>query len=1050
MKNRIASLLILLGLEFFVNQLNGEVFLESSWQNPVTNPSVAIWGGGNESSGLTNDSPHSSNGICLAESAIGQITPQTLGYPGAAADLLTVANNAISNASPYRYTSGIFGTVSNPAVALILVYPGGFNPSTGQVYGSGLANTYISSLVDQADYALRATLRVDPANVAAAQKLVLLFEDRSFPSEFCGSEAYTYSAKGRLLGQNAALQQIPALALSSSYFKQSCDAFSQMMGNPFDAALVEGQNPLLSSAVSNQVQQVIDDYARVLADYASASFAYLYLTNLSNFVDPAQNQPLPQALLQQIDSTANEIQLRLLLASPFQGMPVYTFSEVGRAQGYLQQLNRLHDSIAQGRITFIANAASPGNNVIAQFGEYNSWYVPIFSGLLTSDRNNFTTAFNQAQTYVTACAPLEAGELSDINQVLQGQYNYQTDQNNLQGQYYSQIEALCGYFYDDQNNPFPDVLFAALPPGTRESVGETNINNYFLGANGAIYQQWQVYQQAQTSFQLAVQNLTNTYAQMIQKQLTAIAIASNYQAYAGLILTNGQTLAAYEVQKGEVLANQSLQVAQIQAESAITEGETSGFLGGVGAVIDIVSSDPHTGFSSLGNSLAAIANGYEAAAAYLQIGQVQAQADRQLATINSQEQQLNAAESAAAQYLQADNTMIQLSQDLNTLRLEAKSQAIQIDLAAQQIDQERTKLSTMLAQVAYLLRQYSRSLNLLVQNPQLSQDLIIVRDNVIQQAEDTFVLAQQWCFLAAQSFYYADNCPDALSYGFVKSVLSAQNCSQLQTVLNNMQNAYLQVGSSGCQNSLQTRLVHLSLRNDVFQANRTSGQGTNTQYFLYEPVLTNGIPATNAAASDAAWAAFLTQSVITNGSLQRVLNLDFATSLTWQHVNGLQRNPFFTCDDFGAIISPTPFNNGALALYGIQVSFTTKGSFSFANGAGQGFQIRLGQLGTSSLRSLGYGCPSTTFRYFNFGVFPVGITAGANNLNAFPGSASANTFAYRSPANDHWRLSVNEGDDGGNGNNASLLNQLDHIQDIELQFVVLSYIDPCAYLNCTQ
>src|SRR5260370_21571587 len=69
-----------------------QVFLESFWQNNVASPTAAIWSGGNESS--TNDAPRSLNGILLVESAIGQLTAETLAYPQAPADLSTLANTA--------------------------------------------------------------------------------------------------------------------------------------------------------------------------------------------------------------------------------------------------------------------------------------------------------------------------------------------------------------------------------------------------------------------------------------------------------------------------------------------------------------------------------------------------------------------------------------------------------------------------------------------------------------------------------------------------------------------------------------------------------------------------------------------------------------------------------------------------------------------------------------------------------------------------------------------------------------------------------------------
>jgi len=308
-----------------------EFFLASDWQNAPAS-SAALWAGGNASSegpGTFNDAPSSGNGFFLLESAVGQITPQIAGYSGAAGDLALKATALVSQANTYRFTQAGLSTVTNPAPTWNLVFPGGFDPLHGIIYGANPANpNYSPLLLDQAEYALQALLRVDPANVSAAQSLVLLVEDRSLPQNWCGSEAMTYASESRLLGPGANLAELPAIQLARNYFQSSCAIFSQFLAHPWKAALIEGADPLLSASVTNQVAQILDDYLRNLAQYAQASLVCFQLSNLANFYNPTvQGQAPNQDLLGAIDQTQTEIQTLLLQASPFQSLPVYTSAQ---------------------------------------------------------------------------------------------------------------------------------------------------------------------------------------------------------------------------------------------------------------------------------------------------------------------------------------------------------------------------------------------------------------------------------------------------------------------------------------------------------------------------------------------------------------------------------------------------------------------------------------------------------------------------------------------------------------------------------------------------
>jgi hypothetical protein len=249
--------------------------------------------------------------------------------------------------------------------------------------------------------------------------------------------------------------------------------------------------------------------------------------------------------------------------------------------------------------------------------------------------------------------------------------------------------------------------------------------------------------------------------------------------------------------------------------------------------------------------------------------------------------------------------------------------------------------------------------------------------------------------------------------------------------------------TSGCQNSPSYNTVQFSIRNNFVQANQNTFNGTNLVATSYEPVLQGGLVLTNAAASQAAWANYLASNLITNEFGQRVLVLNFSTSLTSQDIGGFQYDPFWTCSTFGTTIFSGSDNNGN-QLHGVQAALTVPGSLSLPLGSSAGFSIQLAQVGTSAIRTRGFGDTATTpgFRCFNFGYFGVGFEAAANNLNGNGGTAS---FQGRSPANSQWQFSMNESD---NANNAALINNLSQLTDIQLQFSILSYTDQIALQNC--
>jgi hypothetical protein len=1073
-KSTIAKLVAgrpLLALSFcMLGALSGraqEVFLRSDWVINVASPAASIWAGGNESSGTTNDAPNA-NGICLAESAIGQITAQFAGYPSAASDLATAGNASRAAGNAYRYTQVAGNLESTPAVAWNVVFPGGFNPATGSNYDASASSTYITGDIAHADYYLRALLQVNPADADAAQKLVLLTEDQMLPLEWSGTEAMVYSTYARLNGftQNGTNAETLDVAQARSYFQGACQVFSQFLANPFNAALVEGQNPLVSAAVTNQVAQILDDYLRDLYAYAEASLADFQLRQRATFYDPAVPGSLPsQSLLNDIDATVSEIQMRLLLASPFQNLPLYTTSAAGQITSALHDLRRLHQSVVLGRVTFNTDASvNPTGDPSLNYGEFTTSFVPFLNGLANPGNSTFDVALNLAETFYNYAADQESAANTQIKAILQSQYDWKSQQSNLQNQYLLQLQTLCGYTLDDNGDPsFPDIFFCSLPPGVRENVAAQSLpaGSYQLNNTGTIYQQWLAVQSAQTNLLLATTQLTNTLATILYNAEIGNIIYSNQTTFAQTRLTNGQTIAAIDQQEGQVQAQADQATAQVQSNDAQQQNSGS-WISTIAKVTAIVGAAIATAYSggaaspllaaalssapgvasTVAGEIQASANLCAQAAADISIGNIQANQATQIADLNAQIQQINASEQFQSEYLQATQDALNLSAQLNSLRLQANAQEVQLQLAAQSVDQEKSKLANMLSQVSSLINQWVRSSALVVQAPGFSSDLMAERDATIRQANAAFDLAQQWAFLAALSFAYKDNCTNAPS--LVSEVLKARNTSGLQAAMNQMKNAEGLI-TTGCEASPTYTYppVQFSIRNNFVQANQTAISGSNTVVTSYQPVLQGGLVLSDAISSQAAWASYLASNLITNKAGERVLVLNFSTTLTDQVIGQYQYNPFFDCSTFGTTIYSGLDGNGN-QLKGVQASLSVPGSLTLPLGSSHGFSVTLSQIGTSAIRNRGFGnvAASPGFRYFNFGYFANTFNASANNLSGNGGTAA---FQDRSPANAQWQFTINDSD----LNNAALIDNLSQLTDIQLQISIRGYTDQIAAQNCT-
>lgn len=1030
---RLLSLaLMLMGVQIAQAQW---IFLEPAWENKIPGDAVAIWSGGNVSSvgpGTPDDAPRSSNGFVLLASSIGQLT-SPLGYSQAVEDLRAVAAKARLSAQPYRYTA----TSTNTAVLWNLVFPGGFDQQSGQKFPSNVSGaTYLPSKMDEAECAVRALLRINPLDKEGWRLLLNLYYERMVPLEFSASLAVSSAEEGRLVGQNATLRELPALQLAQSYFHDASSIFVGLMGNPIDASLVEGTDAT-TMAVAPEIARLLDGYVRCLEGYARISYEVFQLRNSADFRDPAHLDSLPLSLLNDIDQVADEVTLRLLLVSPFQNLPTYTFSQVARVRSRVHDLNQLHRDIVQGGVSFLAGSVDDvSSDALSHYDKLETDYVPLFSPGSAPGNSSFDRALYYAKLFQQHALVLEPDELSDIRQVKQRNYDKRMADESLTAQYESELQSLCGVSIDPDGQGSPDIYFGALPPDLRQGIGDGFLTNNYSFQIGSIYQQWQARDQAQTSLNLAALDLANTFSQMTNAQYVAEKIAAGQQKIAALILTNGQQVAGLEINKGNINAELALQLARIAAQSAKKKAVSDSIF----TAIKNIAEDPTHPFIALGESAISaagnMADAYITASAAMGTGEAQANAARQLAEIDAQLAQISASERAAAQYETADETMLRLSEQLNNLRLQADSQKVRVRLAAQQLDQESAKLATMLARVAYLLREWSRLESLSSENPALSSDLIIERDAAMRRGLDSYLLAQKWAFVAALSFQYKNNSPYQSSKSWLAQILATRNSKDLGLVLDQLDSENQLLGNH-YQQSATFRTPTLSIRN-LLQANLSSDSGTNI--VSYGPTICG----TNNLASDQCWKDFLHRSVGTNSAGVPYLRIVFSTMVSNSRVSTNQVNPLFSCTEFGELIfSGSDANNNFYK--GVQLNFDVVG---LPTGSTPTVSVQLSQLGAGSVRRVGFGNttvdPSLSLRLFHFGSYATVFDASLNSFSASPGTAA---FEERSPANDTWELVVYR--DAG-PNNPSLVDNVDKISDIRLRIGTRGFTDQIAATLCHQ
>ncbi|MEW6157219.1 MAG: hypothetical protein AB1813_07275 [Verrucomicrobiota bacterium] len=1021
--------------------------------------SVAIWAGGNagpldgqipSASVVMDGSPVT---VQLAHSAFGQIVAGPLGYLEAGPTLRAEAASLVRAGASYRYTEVNGKPIGLLGGAFDIRFEGALRPTGEVVPASDPQINYFEDKIRDAEARFRAALRIHPFDGAAARGLVSTFEERMIPLNFAGNAALVALVKARLGNANALLREIPLLTSAADFFRRGAAVMVEATGSAFDAKILENLNPRLKDQTTNEVSRLVDTYIRGLAQWAETHLRSMLLGYQADFRDPLRGQAPSPMLLEALDSGVAEIQGHLLLAGAFRDLPVFNFTDAPKTLAVLQDLSRLREAILRGQINFVAGSGGANSpDLSRRYGEFTTDYVPFFAGDSQDQRSNFRRALDLAETLVRDADDLQKTAEARIAVLENATYENQVVQEDLRARYNGELVELCGTVANDpQGNPIPDYFFATLPPNDRERLGReifgTNQYPSSLGQNsGLIYQQWISVESARTQFQGAALDLENLFKEMQKKEEIAKASAQGQRRIAYLIQANGEKIVALDRQAGEIQAEIARSLAEVQADLAVKQGLVSaapGFTKATFSTIAAVGSgqlgdwaDAAEGAASAG---ASIANGFLSAAAARESGRIQADGARRLAEIQAQKDRIAALERAEIQFEAANEIERRLAEALFTLQLQAERQRLNILLTRQSLAIEQDKLATLFARAGRLVTDYFRAISLRNQNdPRLSPDYRVARDAAVRQAEDAFLLAQQWTFVAAQAFYYLDNRPASSTTNYVARVLACRNTAGLQAVLNGLksEDAFLR---SSYQSSRAYKTAVVSLRHQLIQHNRLRDANLPiAERYIYEPTLEGS----GYLASRDAWRRFLEAHVSRDErGRPQSLSIPFALSLD-NMVSpdlGLQLNPLYDETLFGLLIFSGTDINGAQHK-GVRINFAIDGQpegGSFTGGQRAEISVDLEQRGRAFIRSSARFCDDSNvgLRMFNLPIYNGRVSASINNLEALSGT---DAFQERSPANTEWGLTIRA---GTSANNGLLLLNLGIIEDIELQIFAKGFQD---------
>ncbi|HVR35901.1 MAG TPA: hypothetical protein VMS21_08625, partial [Methylomirabilota bacterium] len=412
------------------------------------------------------------------------------------------------------------------------------------------------------------------------------------------------------------------------------------------------------------------------------------------------------------------------------------------------------------------------------------------------------------------------------------------------------------------------------------------------------------------------------------------------------------------------------------------------------------------------------------------------------AEIEAQKQLIHTAEAAAIQFAQRDQALWKTEEAWQDAMLDYERAALNVLMAEQRLLMQKAELANLHSRVAFLIQEMRKAIVLNTQtlNPLARPDYRLWMDFVNRHAEDSFMRAQEWLYLAAKAAQYKVNSSANVSDigARIEAILRARRGTDLRVIRNQLSadvnTLYLAQGTPTTALPIPFRIRHYVVQNN-FVAFDLEGD-IDPALSLFETQLDGE---SSLLASDAAWLEFLNSRVIvdsTTGSVR--LEIPFSTSLHRPNVvpgPGFEplkarQNPLFSNTRYSDLIG---FTSGSSTAFGVRVNIRGR---NLSLDSGQNVVARLRQEGASYLRTAKWEVNPQAFRVWNLKPVDGLVICSVNGSGA--ATLSTPQFHERSPANDRWILVIDTLE-GAGGNNGALLSQLQNITDIEVAFSIKAF-----------
>lgn len=1029
----------------FANLTDPAQFVTNS---PLTPSSASVWAGGHAGpvpapGGEVPTAQFTigtgSMTVKLVQSATGQMIAGPLGFGDASGTLRAEGFRSLTNSAAYARIPTLTSPLERPVSGWQIRFPGVLDPVQGTVL-DGAGQNYDEALNEESQRLYEAALRINPFDQEAAFGVLSAVYHRIVPHTFAGNNALQRADRVRLLFGD--LQQEISVIEHQAVpaFGAAADQMIRAFASQPAAGLLDGSYPHLAlldePALTRMRRHLLASFARAVASQVEATCAFVRLRYLATYQSPLAPGFHPAPLLDLLDQRHRAALGQLLHTGMFAGVPAEDLIEVVRVGQALGALDRLRDSIANGRLSFVA----VGSTAQAQsFGyrEYPPEYVPFFRDLTTDSLNrdsSFDNLKTRAKELINWSVVRDEAAQAVSEAFLQDTYNLETTLGDLKERYSTELGSLCGLVRDEQGDLVPDILLALLSPEHRDAryaydkAGETK---------GALYAQHRRIELAHDEVNGVILDLRNLISNLRKKEQIGREIAQGQENLAYLILANGEKLKALDLEQGEA-----------EAEAAEKQGRnnTSAEMGVLAGAM--------TGAASGGwwGAAAGAASSYihhqEAVKASENAGEIHAELARRLARIQVKRTDILTTQGAKIQFQVRDETLLRTEEAMHAMLLEAQRMKLNILLAEQRRDMERLELANMLGRAQFLVQEYVAAVQMGLANPRNSPDFRLVRDLTLRDAEDTFIHAQEWAFLAAKAAQYRENRQnESTQIGqLLRQVLAARNGQQLSTTLQRLESAMAQLIASLGGTQLDPAVI--SLRHDIFQKNiaRYDADGD------LDPLRSSLERTPAGTSSDDAWKAWLTNSVETlpNGSSRLVLR--FATSLLRQAgASGRNLNPLYKPLQYNGLIFYRPGQGD----YGVEINLRGKQleGLSEANPP----SVFLRQEGASYIRNTPASLDARDSGLMVWNLSRARLWQGhyqaAGELDPAERARTAETSTIKaswnnfkglyggarlhelSPANDRWVFIL----DFDETANRPLAEQLDRITDIEIRFSIRGF-----------